>query len=240
MLDIQRIFIQALINVSNYIHSSDEESKDQLKFQYLNQIIQPMTINFISILQKPDFLKNYQNSTILLDISKHLEQFRGIIRSNVIINNIIYGFTSDYFKYFVQLFKIYENIPEIKLIILKLYQDFTEIQAENLEENQWKDLLSSIIYIFQNYSCNDSRKVYNNHLNDEQKYKDIITLLKILYNLTIQINNIEDIQNTIFIGISLILPYIDQSLLQVYLLLIFYFLKFCISFQNFLKIILHY
>eukprot|EP01114_Cavostelium_apophysatum_P013478 TRINITY_DN3275_c0_g1_i1.p1 TRINITY_DN3275_c0_g1~~TRINITY_DN3275_c0_g1_i1.p1 ORF type:complete len:1123 (+),score=299.10 TRINITY_DN3275_c0_g1_i1:113-3481(+) len=222
---IQRTFMAALVSMTdNVAAGADEEDEEametarQKRSQYFFQVVNPVVSQFTSLLQQPDFVKVSQSPAVLFQIQRLLECFRGIIRASISETSTIFSVCSRYFNSWVELVGVYRNNPEVVVQIFKLFKDFTECQSENLEgDEQATTLFQSIGALFRKYAeCNvGKRKVATSAAqrseNENDVYKDVRTLLKLLCMVCGNINNWQvQVEEVTVYGVSSILPLIRE------------------------------
>jgi VanZ family protein len=145
-----------------------------------------------------------------------LERFRGLARGLVSDEGAIYRTCVEFFNAFVNLLPVYKDTPEIHIIIFKFFCDFTEYQSQYLSDEEPLQLFNAAIELFKKYSALNLGKVKLKSLEDEKEaYKDIFSMLKLLCILSGFSNDFNEVQEIIFIGLSILLPMITEELLEV-------------------------
>jgi len=233
---VQAMLMQAFVTVSDNIGRliTDPAVGETKRKEYLHRLLTPLATNFQSLLQKPDFVKISQTSEVMNNVLRMLEAFRGVSRSIISDDRVIFDFCSPFFNSMVYLIEVYRNCPEVIVSILKFFKDYVEIQTENLDEDQAPALYNAILAVFKKYNELNVGKVRvskSKALGEEQEkeqYKDISLLLKLLSSLSSQASIHENVQDVVFFGVAMVLPLITKQLLT--------FPKLCLGYYTLLNV----
>ncbi len=210
------------MNICDSIGSTSEQEPERLR--HFQSILQPLTSGFTHLLQQPDYIKIAHSPEMMIRISNYIESFRGIVRANIRDcgnNNVAFLFTSPLFGAFTGLMEVYKDWPAIITLILKFYCDLAQNQFDSLKLDQINIIFGSILELFRKFASHCSsrlaKKMSSKLANEVEKeaYNDLYALVKLLCLIGGYTTMYNTAQEVIFVGISTILPLINERLLEV-------------------------
>ena len=195
------------------------EDAKKKQSEYFNKIVSPVSSQLTSLLQQPNFISISQNYQVLSKVMILLEQLRGIARCSISDDSAIFVFCSGFFAALIRLIPVYKDCPEVLIVILQLYCDIAEFQLEFISPEQCQSFYVSTAEMLNTLvsSIGNQKLVIKSAKNSEQQktYKDLKTIMKLLYLICYHTNASDDAQSVIFFGINLIMNFITSDLLDV-------------------------
>src|SRR5690348_1513353 len=122
--------MQAMVGMTDHI-GGDSPDFEQQRQRYFVEIVKPLAVSFTNLLQSSNFAKDSQKPAVMMSICNTLEKFRGVARATLWDDTAVFNFCAQFFNAFGGLVEVYKNCPEMIVLILKFYCDFTEFQARN-------------------------------------------------------------------------------------------------------------
>jgi len=186
--------------------------------EYFGKIVSPVSSQLTSLLQQPNFVSISQNYQILSKVMILLEQLRGIARCTISDDSAIFIFCKNFLPALIRLIPVYKDCPEVLIVILQLYCDLAEFQLEFISSDQCQEFYVSVGEMLNTFvsAIGNQKLVIKSVRNTEQQntYKDLKTIMKLLYLICYHTNVSEDAQSVIFFGINLIMNFITPDLLD--------------------------
>ena len=109
------------------------------------QLLQTLQSYFLGMCHQPDFRKSSQKEPIKSQIQCLLESFRGVaLASNLRNAHTLFKYLMPVLTNCVALLSVYQNCPEVIVLVLEFYVDLIDSQIASLDEVRCRKCLSEI------------------------------------------------------------------------------------------------
>lgn len=200
---------------------------------YLTQLLNPLRVQFLSIVDHPQFQTVYQSASVLGQISYCLEKFIGLVKASTHANvKYLFAFfaTNQLFEKLAALTDKYHNYSNIINLILQFFDECVKNQIVHLSIAESKHMCQACLAVMETYrKYNAGRTFTGSSLEsnaEEEQFQDVLTLISIGTHVVSKdfldfagpdqsdTADLIDISMVVFQGLNLILPLITQDMLQ--------------------------
>jgi len=176
--EVLRFLTQALVLAGS---AGDDET---LRKKYLDQLLQTLQSYFLGICHQPDFAKSSQKESVKSQLQSLLESFRGAALATNIRNiQTLFDYLMPVLRNCVVLLSVYQNCPEMVVLVLEFYVDVVDSQLAFLKEGEVPKLYEACMALVQTYGKCNLGKVSGEALTEEEQLNDLLLLIKLLTNL---------------------------------------------------------
>lgn len=176
--DVLRYLTQALVLASS---AADDEATRK---KYLDQLLQTLQSFLLGICHQPDFAKSCQKESVKSQIQTLLESFRGAALATNIRNvRTLFDYLLPVLKDCVFMLNVYQNCPEMVVLVLEFYADVVDSQICYLDESDVAKVHETCMALVQTYGKCNLGKVSIEALTEEEQLNDLLVLMKLLTNL---------------------------------------------------------
>ncbi|XP_020623322.1 exportin-4-like [Orbicella faveolata] len=176
--EVLRFLTQALVLAGS------AEDDTAVRKKYLDQLLQTLQSYFLGICHQPDFTKSSQKEPIKSQVQSLLESFRGVaLASNLRNARTLFSYLMPVLTNCVALLNVYQNCPEVVVLVLEFYVDLIDSQITYLDEDEIPRLYEVCMALVQTYGKCNLGKVSEEALTEEEQLNDLLLLIKLLTNL---------------------------------------------------------
>ncbi|KAF9582485.1 Exportin-4, partial [Lunasporangiospora selenospora] len=230
-------FIDHLSDLPEVIHNSLIQSitiiisyspNEQLNAHYFSLISNTIENRFAAVLHDKSFTSRYQSQEVMSQIMNGLEMFNGLALAMSDVNTaMIYSFISRFFESFVDLVRIYNNFPEVQILVLRLYTDLIKnLEFATLPAEHINYLNTCIVKLLQTFSAANLgvNRASSWEEAEEEPYSDVSVVLELLLSLLemrgaeealAQTPNAVSPSTVVFTGINILIPMIKENMLKI-------------------------
>ncbi|KAG0369922.1 armadillo-type protein [Gamsiella multidivaricata] len=219
---IHNSLIQSITNIISYAPT------EQLNGHYFNLISTAIETRFAAVLHDKSFQSRYQTPEVMSQIMNGLEMFNGLALALTDVNTpMIYNFCSRFFESFVDLVRVYNNFPEVQILVLRLYTDlirnldFMVLSADQV--SYFHTCLLKLLQTFSAANLGNKRAIAWEEAEDEP-YSDVSVVLEMLLSL-LEVRGVDQMlahapnavapSTVVFSGINILIPMIKENMLKI-------------------------
>lgn len=154
--------------------------------------------------------------------------FNGLALALTDINTpMIFNFISRFLESFVDLVRIYRNLPEVQILVLNLFTDLTKnLEFTTLSPDQVSYFHASVMKLLQTFSAANlgSKRASAWEEAEDEPYNDVSVVLDLLLHL-LEVRGVDSMlaqtpnavlpSTVVFSGINILIPMIKDNMLKV-------------------------
>ncbi|XP_033118145.1 exportin-4-like [Anneissia japonica] len=177
-IDIKCNVMKALVLAGSM--ANDDGTKDR----YRQEILQPLQEKFNSYVDEESFDANATNEPVMSDICFCLSLLKGVLQATRVDNVLhLHNYCFPFLSRCIGLVKVYQNYPEVIVLILEVYVELANRQLCYINETQSHKVYESSLSLLHTYSKFNLGKKSREVTVEDDRCESVSLLMDLLTNL---------------------------------------------------------
>ncbi|KAJ3258911.1 Exportin-4 [Chytriomyces hyalinus] len=195
---------------------STQGSNPEVEANYFNELTGMLKTRLNSVVLRPDFARIFQSAPIKNEVVNILEMYEGLcLAADYNTAGTIFNCLIPYLDSFGKLFKLYKNITEVNLYVLRVFCEISKMlglhEAAFEERRTFYASYTGVLKVYSNTNIG-VRSIAM--LDEEDRLDDLSCVLETLSNLILVESKDEDRDDVVFFGVNMVLPLITNEMIQ--------------------------